>query len=120
MDVMRKRFGEHDIELIIDNNIVPNDETTLFVCSGMQQLKSKFLDPDQTKIGTLQSCVRTNDIDLIGDGSHLSYFQMLGNFSFGRNDYHESVEMWHQIVNDLGIEIDHITIHPSKQQHRKM
>lgn len=120
MDVVHRRFGEHDIDLTTNNHIVPNDDTTLFICSGMQNLKDRFIQQDGTKMGTLQSCIRTNDLSLIGDGSHLSFFQMLGNFSFGRNDYDESVLMWHDIVNDLEIPIDHISIHPSQDGHRKM
>ena len=66
----------------------------------MQQVKERFLHLDQSKYGSLQSCVRTNDLELVGDGIHLTYFEMLGNFSFGGNDYDLSVELWHSFLTD--------------------
>jgi alanyl-tRNA synthetase len=69
----------------------------------MQNHKPKFLNPDNTHHGSLQSCIRTNDLSLVGNGTHLTYFEMLGNFSFGCNDYESSVEMWTLILYDLNI-----------------
>ena len=121
LDVVRKRFEQFGVSLVERRNVVPeNDSTTFFVCSGMQDFKSLFLRPDGSKLGTVQTCVRTNDIELIGDGSHLSSFRMLGNFSFGGNDYQQSVEMWHLILNDLSVPVSHITVHPSQQNHKKL
>jgi len=116
--VINKRFQEFGISLEIEQNIIPNDDTTLFVCSGMQQLKEKFSDKDGSKCGSLQSCVRTNDINLVGDGSHLTYFEMVGNFSFGRDDYFQVVDLWDSILRDLQIPVTHITYHPSQPKHR--
>lgn len=84
----------------------------------MQQVKSKFHNPDKSKYGSLQSCIRTNDFDLIGDGTHLSYFEMLGNFSFGGNDYECSVEMWDRIIRELKIRVSAIHYHPDRLDHR--
>ncbi len=117
---MLSRFIQFNIELCIDDTIIPEDTTTLFICSGMQNLKSRFRNPDFTKYGSLQSCIRTNDLDLVGDGSHLTYFQMLGNFSFGRKDYEESVELWHLIITDLCIDVDYVTVHPTRQDHKQL
>lgn len=85
----------------------------------MQNYKDKFTQQDKTKFGTLQSCIRTNDLDLVGDGSHLTYFEMLGNFSFGRNDYEESIQLWHEIVMDFKIPITHINYYPTRIDHKK-
>lgn len=80
----------------------------------MQNLKERFRSLDGGRIGTLQSCVRTNDLELVGDGTHLTYFEMIGNFSFGNNDYQRSVEMWSSILSDLGLSKDCIIhCHPS-------
>ena len=45
---------------------------------------------------------------------------MLGNFSFGGNDYEQSVELWHCLLKDLEIKVDYITVHPSQIDHLKM
>jgi len=84
----------------------------------MQQIKEKFSHPDQTKYGSLQSCIRTNDLDLVGDGSHLTYFEMLGNFSFGGEDYFHSIDLWDSIVKDLKIPVSYVTYHPSQIEHQ--
>lgn len=84
----------------------------------MQNLKDRFTSLDKTKEASIQSCVRTNDLDLIGDGTHLSLFQMIGNFSFGNNDYEDSCKMWHDIIQDLSIKIDYVTCHPSQKDHK--
>jgi len=103
-----------------DRNIVPKDESTLFICSGMQQVKNRFLYPDGSHYGSLQSCIRTNDLELVGDGSHLTYFEMLGNFSFGGHDFETSVELWHCIVKDLKIPVSTVHVHPDRLDHKHM
>jgi len=72
----------------------------------MQNLKDRFRTQDGGRIATLQSCIRTNDLSLVGDGTHLTYFELLGNFSFGNNDYEHSVDMWSLILHDLNINKD--------------
>ena len=116
-----RRFGEFGIPFVVDRNVIPDDDpSTLFICSGMQRVKHRFHDPDRGKVGSLQSCIRTDDLDLVGDGSHLTYFEMVGNFSFGGHDYELSVELWHSILQDLRIPVTEIRIHPSRLDHRKL
>lgn len=83
----------------------------------MQNYKDKFYTSTKEKIGTLQSCIRTNDIELVGDGHHLTYFEMLGNFSFGNNDYQQSIELWKSIISDLNIKVDSVHVHPQGNHH---
>lgn len=120
LEVIRKRFKEYGFPLEISEDVMPPDDTTLFCCAGMSRFKDRFKAADGGHAGTLQSCIRTNDLDEVGDGTHLTMFKMLGNFSFGRGDYEESVEMWTLLMRDLGIPISHVVIHPSQQQHRTM
>lgn len=82
----------------------------------MQRYRNRFRERDGGGLSSLQSCIRTNDIDLVGDGTHLTYFQMLGNFSFGGIEYKQSVEMWHEIVQ-IGIPITSVHVHP-ESSHR--
>jgi len=86
----------------------------------MQRVKRRFYQPDGGHHGSLQSCVRTDDLELVGDGSHLTYFQMVGNFSFGGEDYETSVELWHSILWDLGIPVTEIRVHPNRSDHRRL
>jgi alanyl-tRNA synthetase len=122
MEQVSKHFESFGFPLVIDRQVLPGegDRSTLFVCSGMQRLKERFRHPDGTRHGSLQSCIRTNDLDLVGDGSHLTYFEMLGNFSFGGNDYETSVELWHSLMRVLKVPVTHITVHPTQERHREL
>jgi alanyl-tRNA synthetase len=84
----------------------------------MQPLKPRFQQPDGTSFGNVQYCVRTNDIDEVGDGTHLTFFQMVGSFGFGSNDYGRHIRMWTTIVQDLGLPISHVNIHPESHFER--
>lgn len=113
-DIIRKRFDEFGFPLIVDRSIIPNDDSTLFICSGMQQVKDRFRKSDGSVYGSRQSCIRTNDLDLVGDGSHLTYFEMIGNFSFWGPSYEVSIELWNVILQDLGLNDLEIHIHPDR------
>jgi alanyl-tRNA synthetase len=112
-ETVRRRFDENGLPLHFSTKIVPeNDPTTLFISAGMQPLKSRFQRPDGTSYGNIQYCVRTNDIDEVGDGTHLTFFQMIGSFGFGSCDYRRHVVMWTNIVRDLELPISRVNVHP--------
>lgn len=119
LSVIRNRFNQYGFPLNENRNIIPDDDTTLFVCSGMQKFKSLFNNPDGTVQGSLQSCIRTNDLDSVGDGHHLTSFTMIGNFSFEGPEYEVSTKMWSDILSDLQIN-SIIHVHPEREDHKNL
>ncbi len=88
-DKFLKFFKENDHTQISDSSIIPkNDPTLLFINSGMAPIKDYFTglqSPPSPRLCNVQPCIRTIDIDSIGDKHHLTSFQMLGSWSI--NDY---------------------------------
>jgi alanyl-tRNA synthetase len=88
---VRKRFlaffAARGHAIIPSASLVPeNDPSVLFNTAGMQPLVPYLLGakhPNGTRLADFQKCVRTNDIDEVGDNTHLTFFEMMGNWSLG-------------------------------------
>ncbi len=92
-----KFFEEHGHKIIPSAPVIPeNDPSVLFTTAGMQPLVPYLLGekhPEGTRLTDYQKCLRTNDIDEVGDNRHLTYFEMLGNWSLGDYFKEESIAM---------------------------
>jgi len=85
-DDFLKFFESKGCKLYPSSSLVPDDPSLLLTNAGMNQFKEYYQGiKTMPEIGacSCQKCLRTNDIDNIGDSRHLSFFEMLGNFSFG-------------------------------------
>ena len=90
-------FKKHGHNIIPSAPLIPeNDASVLFTTAGMQPLVPYLLGeehPEGKRLTDYQKCVRTNDIEEVGDNRHLTYFEMLGNWSLGDYFKEESINM---------------------------
>lgn len=107
---------EKGILFKLDDKVNPYNDSTLFCPAGMQQFKDKFKDISHKEtIANIQSCIRMNDFQEIGDGTHLLYFNMIGLFSFNEMTIEQAINFWVEFIQDkLKTKIDYVTIHPDK------
>ena len=108
-------FKKHGHAVIPSAPLIPeNDPSVLFTTAGMQPLVPYLLGekhPEGTRLTDYQKCVRTNDIDEVGDNRHLTYFEMLGNWSLGDYFKEESIKMSFEfLTKELGIPVEKLSV----------
>ena len=121
-------FAKYGHKALPSSSLIPhNDPSLMFTNSGMVQFKDLFLgreDRGYTKAVTSQKCVRAggkhNDLDNVGyTKRHLTFFEMLGNFSFGDYFKEESIEYaWNFLTQELGLDKSklYITIYHTDEE----
>lgn len=110
-----KYFEKHGHKIIPSAPLIPeNDPSVLFTTAGMQPLVPYLLGekhPEGKRITDYQKCLRTNDIDEVGDNRHLTFFEMLGNWSLGDYFKKESVQMSFEfLTKELGIPAEKLSV----------
>lgn len=106
-------FGKRGHSIVPSAPLVPeNDPTTLFTGSGMQPIVPYLLGephPSGRRIADSQKCFRAQDIEEVGDNRHTTFFEMLGNWSFGDYFKREQIPwMWEFLTEELGLDPRHL------------
>ncbi|MBO4700358.1 MAG: alanine--tRNA ligase [Alphaproteobacteria bacterium] len=106
-------FESHGHKIVPSASLIPNDPTLLFTVAGMVPWKNIFLgteNPPAPRVADVQKCIRAggkhNDLEDVGfDGRHHTFFEMLGNWSFGDYFKEGAIEMsWDLLTNVIGID----------------
>jgi len=108
-------FEQHGHKVIPSAPLIPeNDPSVLFTTAGMQPLVPYLLGekhPEGRRLVDYQKCLRTVDIEEVGDNRHLTYFEMLGNWSLGDYFKEESIQMsFDFLTKELQIPVEKLSV----------
>ena len=108
-------FRKKEHKEILNSSLVPeNDPTVLFTTAGMHPLVPFLLGekhPAGKRLVNVQKCIRTGDIDEVGDDFHLTFFEMLGNWSLGDYFKEDAIDMSYEfLIEILKLEKDKIAV----------
>lgn len=122
-------FEERGHEIIPSSSLIPKDDPSLlWNNAGVTPLKKYFdgtVVPNNKRITSSQKCLRTNDIESVGDYTHHTFFEMLGNFSIGDYFKKEALEMAFELLTGekyFGFDLDklYMTIYPTDQETKQI
>ncbi|MBI2626011.1 MAG: alanine--tRNA ligase [Candidatus Nealsonbacteria bacterium] len=112
-DNFLKFFEKNGHAIVPSSSLLPADPSVLFTTAGMQQFKQYFLgekSPYGDKVASCQKCFRTSDIEEVGDERHLTFFEMLGNFSFGGYGKEKAIKLAKDFLDSINIKINYVTV----------
>lgn len=112
-------FESHGHKIVPSASLIPDDPSLLFTVAGMVQWKNVFQgtqDPIAPRVANVQKCIRAggkhNDLEDVGfDGRHHTFFEMMGNWSFGDYFKEQAIEMsWELLTKIIGLDPNRIVV----------